>query len=229
MTTDLLLLLTLILLSGVFAMSEIAVVRSPARSLVQMAETSGGARDAMDVNREKLRKDVHSVLPLCDGGLEHVVSFIRSTTLLDRMLGGHAFEMRALVEPPLFVPETMTLMRLLEQFKRTRLPVALVVDEFGGVEGLVSLTDVIGSIVGDLSSEPGEEPTIVRREDGSWLFDGALDLDTVLQTLALSRCSATQIGSTITHSVDWRCSPWAECRAPATCSFGVTIGSRSWT
>jgi hypothetical protein len=97
-------------------------------------------RDAMDVNREKLRKDVHSVLPLCEGGLDHVVGFIRSTTLLDRMLGGHAFELRALAEPPLFVPETMTLMRLLEQFKRTRLPVALVVDEFGGVEGLVSLT-----------------------------------------------------------------------------------------
>jgi putative hemolysin len=140
-------------------------------------------RDAMDVNREKLRKDVHSVLPLCEGGLDHVVGFIRSTTLLDRMLGGHAFELSALAEPPLFVPEAMTLMRLLEQFKRTRLPVALVVDEFGGVEGLVSLTDVIGSIVGDLPSEPGEEPTIVRREDGSWLLDGALDLDTVLQTL----------------------------------------------
>jgi putative hemolysin len=140
-------------------------------------------RDAMDVNREKLRKDVHSVLPLCDGGLDHVVGFIRSTTLLDRMLGGHAFELSALAEPPLFVPETMTLMRLLEQFKRTRLPVALVVDEFGGVDGLVSLTDVIGSIVGDVSSEPDDEPTIVHREDGSWLLDGALDLDTVLQTL----------------------------------------------
>jgi putative hemolysin len=140
-------------------------------------------RDSMDANREKLRKDVHTVLPLCDGGLDHVVGFIRSTTLLDRMLGGHAFELNALAEPPLFVPETMTLMRLLEQFKRTRLPVALVVDEFGGVEGLVSLTDVIGSIVGDLSSEPDEEPTIVHREDGSWLLDGALDLDTVLHTL----------------------------------------------
>ena len=73
--------------------------------------------------------------------------------------------------------------KLLEQFKRTHLPVALVVDEFGGVQGLVSLTDVIGSIVGDLPSEPGEEPSIVRREDGSWLLDGAVDLDTVLRTL----------------------------------------------
>jgi putative hemolysin len=58
-----------------------------------------------------------------------------------------------------------------------------VVDEFGGVEGLVSLTDVVSHIVGDLPSEPGEEPAIVRREDGSWLLDGALDLDTVVRRL----------------------------------------------
>jgi putative hemolysin len=140
-------------------------------------------RDSLDVNREKLRRDAHSVLPVCDGGLDGVLGFVRSTKLLDQILGGQPIDLKTLVEPPLFVPETMTLMKLFEQFKRTHLPVGLVVDEFGGVEGLVSLTDVIGSIVGELPLEPGEEPAIVRREDGSWLFDGALDLDTVLRTL----------------------------------------------
>ena len=86
-------------------------------------------------------------------------------------------------QPALFVPETMTLMKLLEQFKRAHLPIALVVDEFGDVEGLVSLTDVIASIVGDLPAEPGEEPSIVRRDDGSWLLDGALDIDAVTRAL----------------------------------------------
>jgi len=140
-------------------------------------------RDSMEANREKLHHEGHSVLPLCDGGLDSVIGFVRSTKLLDLMLAGQTFDLKGLTEPPLFVPETMTLMRLLEQFKRTHLPVALVVDEFGGVEGLVSLTDVVGSIVGDLPLEPGEEPAIVRREDGSWLLDGALDLDTVMRTL----------------------------------------------
>ena len=140
-------------------------------------------RDSMDGNRDKLRRDAHSVVPLCDGGLDHVLGFIRSTTLLDRLLGQEPIDLRAVVEPPLFVPETMTLMKLLEQFKLTDLRVALVVDEFGGVEGLVSLTDVIGSIVGELPSERGEEPAIVRREDGSWLLDGALNLDTVVRAL----------------------------------------------
>jgi putative hemolysin len=140
-------------------------------------------RDSTEQNREKLRQDPHSVLPLCDGGLDHVLGFVRSTKVLEQMLEGRALDIAALAEAALYVPETMTLMTLLQQFKRTHLPIALVVDEFGGVEGLVSLTDVISSIVGDLPAEAGEEPSIVRREDGSWLMDGALDLDTVLRTL----------------------------------------------
>jgi putative hemolysin len=140
-------------------------------------------RDPIEIHREKLRQDPHSVLPLCDGGFDRVLGFVRSTTLLDQLLEGRALDLQALVEPPLFVPETMTLKKLLEQFKRTHLPVALVVDEFGDVEGLVSLDDVTSSIVGDLPPEPGEEPLIVRREDGSWLLDGSLDLETVLRTL----------------------------------------------
>jgi putative hemolysin len=140
-------------------------------------------RDPLDVNREKLRYDLHNVLPLCDGGLEHVLGFVRSTVVLGKLLAGGTVDLAALAEKPLFVPETMSLMTLLEQFKRTRLPVALVVDEFGGVEGLVSLTDVIASIVGELPAEPGDEPMVVRRDDGSWLFDGGIDLDSVLRTL----------------------------------------------
>ena len=140
-------------------------------------------RDTLDVNRQKLRQDLHNVLPLCDGGLDHVLGFVRSTAVFEKLLEGGTIDLRTLAEKPLFVPDRMSLMTLLEQFKRTHLPVALVVDEFGGVERQVSLTDVIGSIVGELPSTPGEEPSIVRREDGSWLLDGALDLDTVLRTL----------------------------------------------
>jgi putative hemolysin len=133
--------------------------------------------------RERLREDQHMVLPLCEGGLDHVIGFVRATTVLERLLDGRASDLATLAEPALFVPETMTLMKLLEQFKRTHLPVALVVDEFGSVNGLVSLTDVISAIVGNLPTEANEEPMVVRREDGSWLLDGALDLDTVLRTL----------------------------------------------
>jgi putative hemolysin len=140
-------------------------------------------RDSMEVHREKLQGAGHSVLPLCDGGLDHVLGFVRSARLLEQVFERGAFDLPALAENALFVPETMTLMKLLEQFKRTHLPLALVVDEFGDVEGLVSLTDVISAIVGDLPSEPGEEPSIVERSDGSWLMEGGLDIDVVLRTL----------------------------------------------
>jgi putative hemolysin len=140
-------------------------------------------RDSLEMTRAKLRADVHAVLPLCDGGLDHVLGFVRSATVLEQVLDKGALDLPSLAAPALFVPETMTLMKLLEQFKRTHLPLALVVDEFGDVGGLVSLTDVISAIVGDLPSEPGEELSIVRREDGSWLMEGALDLSTVLRTL----------------------------------------------
>lgn len=142
-------------------------------------------RDPLEVTRARLRDDAHAVVPLCDGGLDHVLGVVRSPRVLGQMAEQIPVVLTELAEPALFVPETMTLMKLLEQFKRAHLPVALVVDEYGAVEGLVSLTDVISAIVGELPSEPGEEPAIVQREDGSWLMAGGLDLDTVARTLGV--------------------------------------------
>lgn len=142
-------------------------------------------RDRMEVSLAKLRDDAHAVVPLCDGGLDQVLGVVRSPRVLGYLAEHATFTLTELAEPALFVPETMSLMKLLEQFKRTHLPVALVVDEYGAVEGLVSLTDVISAIVGELPSGPGEEPAIVRREDGSWLMEGGLDLETVARTLGV--------------------------------------------
>jgi putative hemolysin len=140
-------------------------------------------QDPPGVNREKLKNDRLLVLPLCDGGLDHVLGVVRSPRVLGQLVETGTFDLAALVEPALFVPETMTLMDLLGQFRRTHLPLALIVDEHGALAGLVSLTDVVAAIVGDLPSAPGEEPSIVQREDGSWLMDGGLDLETVSRTL----------------------------------------------
>jgi len=142
-------------------------------------------REAAEHSREKLSGAPHSVVPLCDGGLDHVIGFIRSNDVLTRLLRSEPLDFSALASPPLFVPRSVSLMRLLEQFKRTHLPVALVVDEFGDVDGLVSLTDVMSAIVGELPGEPGEEPLVIRREDGSWLIDGMLALDGVKRAIGL--------------------------------------------
>jgi putative hemolysin len=146
-------------------------------------------QDSVEVVRDKLRHDSHNVLPLCDGGLDRVVGAVRPTKVLAQLLDGGVLELPAIAEKPLFVPETMTLMTLLEQFKRTHLPMALVVDEFGGVEGLVSLTDVVSAIVGELPMEAHEDAAIIRRDDGSWLVDGALDADVALRALGVALLS----------------------------------------
>jgi putative hemolysin len=139
--------------------------------------------DPIDENRGKLRAHPHSVLPVCRGGLDRVSGFVRSTRVLEQLLSGHDLDMTAVMEAPLFVPRTMSLMGLLEHFKRTHLPVALVVDEFGGVDGLVSLSDVVSAIVGAMPGELADEPAIVHREDGSWLLDGALEIDVVRRAI----------------------------------------------
>jgi putative hemolysin len=98
--------------------------------------------------------------------------------LLAAKLGGEVIDLEALLQPPLFVAESTRALSVLEQFKRSGIHIALVTGEFGGVEGLVTLNDLMEGIVGDLPSVEDEDgPLVVTREDGSLLVDGGLDLD----------------------------------------------------
>ena len=90
--------------------------------------------------------------------------------------GTRTVNLEALATPALFVPRTVTLMAVLQQFKQMHLPIAFVVDEFGGVNGLVSLTDVTAAIVGELPETREEDPSIIRRDDGSYLVDGSVEV-----------------------------------------------------
>jgi putative hemolysin len=95
-------------------------------------------------------------------------------------------EIRHHLTPPLFVPATITALQVLESFKHSGKHLALVTDEFGSVQGLVSLIDVMEAIVGDLP-EPGDRraPGAVQREDGSWLVDGGVTVDALRRQFTL--------------------------------------------
>ena len=136
-------------------------------------------------NAAILERTPHSVLPVCRGGLDEVVGVVRSSTILGHLLRGEAVDLEAIASPALFVPRTVTLMALLQQFKQTHLPLALVVDEFGGVNGLASLTDVTAAIVGELPETADEDPSIVMREDGTYLVDGTVEMSRLEQLLRL--------------------------------------------
>lgn len=139
----------------------------------------------------------HSHFPVCRGGLDHLVGVVHIKDLISYgLLAGADFKVSAVAHTPLFVPETMPALKLLDQFKATRIHIAFVVDERGGTMGLLTLNDVIASLVGDIGrhGEPAA-PRATRRADGSWLFDGRLPVLDVLTTLALPAEAAENLPS----------------------------------
>ena len=117
----------------------------------------------------------HAYFPAAHGHLDNVSGILRGRDLLARQVTGQPVDLQALLQPPLFVPETQSALDILELFKHSGQHMALVIDEFGGLLGIVTLTDVLEALVGDILS-PGSpaESSAVQREDGSWLLDGRL-------------------------------------------------------
>jgi putative hemolysin len=99
------------------------------------------------------------------------------------------------VKPPIYLPSTVTALRALELFKQSGAPMALVVDEYGDFEGVVTLHDILQSLVGDIA-EPGEpaSKTVVRRDDGSWLVDGMATVDEVKDLTGLKQLPGDEEG-----------------------------------
>ena len=136
-----------------------------------------------EVNRQKLIDSPHSSLPVCKGGVDHIVGVLRSQELLAKSLAGEPADIASTVQPPLYVPRSLSAMEVLETFKKHRAHIALVVDEYGNLLGLVTPIDILESIVGDISMEEAEEADAVQREDGSWLLDGMLNIERFRQLL----------------------------------------------
>jgi putative hemolysin len=128
--------------------------------------------------RETVLRSGHSRFPLCEGAIDRVIGVVLARDLLAETWSDRPIDLRAMAKPPLFLPDTMPAPRALERFKQTGIHTALLVDEFGGIDGLVTIIDMMEAIVGDMPS-PGDiaEPPVVQREDGSWLVDGLLDVE----------------------------------------------------
>jgi putative hemolysin len=135
--------------------------------------------------RRRIAESPYTRIVVCRDGLEHIVGLLRTSDLLKPALEGAPLDVETHLRPPLYVPEGVTTTRLLENFRKARAQCALIVDEYGELEGLVTLTDVLTAIVGDLpSSDVAEEQDVVAREDGSWLMDGSLSVERFKSVLA---------------------------------------------
>lgn len=129
--------------------------------------------------RQQIESSSHNRFPVCDGELDEVIGVINAKTLLKAILSTGSFDLKNLARTPIFVPENMRVLQLLEVFKKTPDHIVLVTDEYGGIQGLITLHDVLESIVGDVPSSTNMniETQIIERKDGSWLVDGMLPLD----------------------------------------------------
>lgn len=133
-----------------------------------------------------LRETPHGKFPLCEGALDNVVGVITARALLQATSVGQPLDLRQLALPPVFVPESMEGFRVLETFRQQRVEMAMVMDEYGGLQGIVTLTDVLEAIVGDVpAADEVLDPDVVLRTDGSWLVDGMVSLEELQATVGL--------------------------------------------
>ncbi|MCE3246787.1 MAG: hypothetical protein K0R41_612, partial [Geminicoccaceae bacterium] len=133
-----------------------------------------------------IRESGHSRFVVGKGSLDEVLGVVHTRRLLEACLAGQPLDLRALVVPLLVVHDGLPVLRVLEALRQARVSMALVVDEYGEVEGVVTVEDVLEAVVGDMPERRlGEEPAIVRRQDGSMLMDGLLAIDEVKLTLGL--------------------------------------------
>lgn len=115
---------------------------------------------------------------VCEDDIEHVLGVVYSDDLLQRCLGGAPLDLRATLSEPLFVPETMPVLDLLESFRHSRHQAAIALDDYGGVAGIASLDDILEALVGELPQQGKTQSLeIVRQPDGSWLVDGGTAVD----------------------------------------------------
>ena len=138
----------------------------------------------VDASEEELREFLashsHTQFVVCHGGLDEVLGIVRSADLLPIAFKGARIELRSITREALFVPDSMPAVQLLDSFRSSHKHVALVMDEYGAVEGLVTITDLLTAIVGELPADAREaEGAFVSRSDGSWLVEGSAAMEEV--------------------------------------------------
>jgi len=130
--------------------------------------------DTMEEIRKKIAENDFSRFPVRQGTLDVILGIVKARDLLVPSLGGEPIKLKELLRPAFFVPETMFASKALEILKEKGTDILLIIDEFGGLQGLLTINDIIEEIVGEMEID---EPQATQRQDGSWLLDGMLEVD----------------------------------------------------
>ena len=156
--------------------------------------------DALDIDTPStevigaLAMSGFSRIPVCEGTIDHIVGFVYLKDVFLQQYLGRPIDLRRMIRAPLFITKTITITRLLELFREHKTQLAIVLDEYGGTQGMVTLEDVLEMLVGDIHDEhrhgrdgDSHEPDIVRLENGSLSVDGSSNLHELEKALDISR------------------------------------------
>jgi putative hemolysin len=150
------------------------------RAEIVWLDAAGSADDVLKV----IADEEHSRYPVCRGGLDDVIGVISAQTLLQQSMKGLPLSLGEGLQPSMFVPETLSGMELLEHFRASSAQLVFVVDEYGEVQGMITVRDVLEAITGEFTTPTDGDSWAVRRADGSWLFDGLIPVPELKDRLA---------------------------------------------
>jgi len=159
------------MVEGIFSLSDQRVysLMTPRTDVVWL-----DINDTIEEIHKKIAESEFSRFPVRQDSLDTILGIVKSRDLLVQSLSGAEIKLKDLIKPAFFIPETMFASRALEVFKEKGTELLLVIDEFGGLQGLLTVNDIIEEIVGEIELE---EPQATQRQDGSWLLDGMLEVD----------------------------------------------------
>jgi putative hemolysin len=151
--------------------------------------------DPPEVIKKIVSDNRFSRYPVIQGSPDNVVGIVRAKDLLASEFADQPFDLNAAMVPALYFPDTMPAFKAIEMFKSSRRHMAVVIDEHGGVEGMVTVNDILDALIGDIPSmDEGDEQSVVMREDGSFLLDGALAITQLKHTLQLKQLPGEEDG-----------------------------------
>jgi putative hemolysin len=170
------------MISGVMRLADrpVRAIMTP-RPDIAWLDVDGSLEDL----RRTLAENAFSRFPVCRGSIDDVLGVVQVRDMLNALLAGQSLDLRSLMREAPIVPDQTDALAVLAAFKRSHMHMALVVDEYGSLEGVVTRADILEAIVGELAEQEEEEPALVRRADGSWLIDGSMPIDEVAAELRL--------------------------------------------
>jgi putative hemolysin len=151
------------------------------RAEIVWLDAEASAQEVLGV----IADEEHSRYPVCRGGLDDVLGVISAQTLLQRAMRGQPLALTEGLLAAVFVPETLSGMELLDNFRASSAQLVFVVDEYGEVQGMITVRDVLEAITGEFTTPSNEDSWGVQRADGSWLFDGLIPVPELKDRLAL--------------------------------------------